>query len=89
MKKGKVKWFNSQKGFGFIESEEGQDVFVHHTGIIKNGGFAELKEGDVVTFEIQDTDKGKKAINVKLVQFFANKYKFIKKVAINLAAFLF
>lgn len=66
MLKGKVKWFDSKKGFGFISKEEGEDVFVHYTNITDEG-FKTLQEGQEVTFEITDGDKGPQAINVKLV----------------------
>lgn len=63
MSNGKVKWFNDAKGFGFIESENGTDVFVHHTGI-NASGFKSLKEGDSVTFDTEEGKKGLAAINV-------------------------
>jgi CspA family cold shock protein len=66
MLKGKVKWFDSKKGFGFISRDEGEDVFVHYTNIT-NEGFKTLQEDQEVTFEITDGDKGPQAINVKLV----------------------
>ncbi len=66
MLKGKVKWFDSKKGFGFISREDGEDVFVHYTNIT-NEGFKTLQEDQEVTFEITDGDKGPQAINVKLV----------------------
>lgn len=66
MLKGKVKWFDSKKGYGFISREEGEDVFVHYTNITTNG-FKILQEGQEVTFEITDGDKGPQAIKVKLV----------------------
>lgn len=61
--KGKVKWFNDSKGYGFITPEEGSDVFVHHTSV-KMEGFKSLKEGDEVEFEVVPSDKGSKAANV-------------------------
>ena len=66
MLKGKVKWFDSKKGYGFISREEGEDVFVHYTNITTNG-FKILQEGQEVTFEITDGDKGPQAIKVKLI----------------------
>jgi CspA family cold shock protein len=66
MANGTVKWFNNDKGYGFIAQENGPDVFVHHSGIIA-AGFKSLKEGDKVTFDIQQGPKGPSAVNVKVV----------------------
>ena len=63
MANGIVKWFNDRKGFGFIEQENGPDVFVHFSGI-KAEGFKSLNEGDHVTFEIEQGSKGPAAANV-------------------------
>jgi CspA family cold shock protein len=63
MPKGKVKWFDSRKGFGFIESEEGSDVFVHYTDI-QDEGFRSLDEGQEVEFEIKKGPKGEQATKV-------------------------
>lgn len=63
MADGIVKWFNEQKGFGFIEQESGPDVFVHHTGI-NASGFKTLAEGARVTFDIEQGPKGPAAVNV-------------------------
>ena len=63
MASGTVKWFNDSKGFGFITSSDGTDVFVHHTSI-KAEGFKSLAEGDSVTFDTENGPKGPKAINV-------------------------
>ena len=65
MSNGIVKWFNSGKGFGFIEQEDGPDVFVHYSAI-NSEGFRSLNEGDVVSFDIQQGQKGLSAVNVNL-----------------------
>lgn len=64
MANGTVKWFNNKKGYGFIEQEEGGDIFVHYTAI-NMGGFKTLVEGERVTFEVEDTDRGPAAKNVE------------------------
>mgnify|MGYP001549758175 FL=1 len=66
MANGIVKWFNDSKGYGFIEQEDGPDVFVHHTGI-NSQGFRSLNEGDKVTFEVEDGQKGPAAVNVTVL----------------------
>ena len=66
MAEGVVKWFSNQKGYGFIEQQDGPDVFVHHTGI-SGVGFKSLNEGDHVTFEIENGAKGPAAVDVKVV----------------------
>ncbi|WP_127836577.1 cold-shock protein [Clostridium prolinivorans] len=63
---GTVKWFNSQKGFGFITTDEGKDVFVHYSGIESNG-FKTLNEGDKVSFNLTHGSKGDQAVNVKQI----------------------
>ena len=63
MNKGTVKWFNNQKGFGFISDEQGNDVFVHYSGIQSNG-FKSLEEGQEVGFEVIEGQKGPQAVNV-------------------------
>lgn len=63
MNKGTVKWFNNQKGFGFISDEQGNDVFVHYSGI-QSDGFKSLEEGQEVEFEVIEGQKGPQAVNV-------------------------
>ncbi len=63
MANGKVKWFNDTKGFGFIETDDGNDVFVHHTDI-QGDGFKTLQEGESVSFDLADGEKGPRAANV-------------------------
>jgi CspA family cold shock protein len=63
MSKGKVKWFNEKKGFGFIEQEEGGDVFVHFSAI-QGDGFKTLTEGQAVEFDVIEGKKGPQAANV-------------------------
>jgi cold shock protein len=63
MKNGKVKWFNAEKGFGFIETEDGNDVFVHYSAI-QSEGFKTLEEGQEVSFEIVEGARGPQAANV-------------------------
>jgi len=66
MANGIVKWFNNSKGYGFIEQEDGPDVFVHHSGINADG-FKSLDEGARVTFDIEQGEKGPSAVNVTVV----------------------
>lgn len=63
MEQGTVKWFNAEKGFGFIQREDGGDVFVHFSAI-QGDGFKTLEEGQSVSFDIEDTDRGPQAANV-------------------------
>jgi CspA family cold shock protein len=63
---GKVKWFNEKKGFGFIEQDNGPDLFVHHTAITGEG-FKTLSEGQKVRFEVEETPKGPKAKDVQII----------------------
>ena len=64
MEQGKVKWFNAEKGFGFIERENGDDVFVHFSAI-QSEGFKSLDEGQAVTFEVEQGQRGPQATNVQ------------------------
>ena len=64
MEQGKVKWFNADKGFGFIEREGGEDVFVHFSAI-QTDGFRTLDEGQSVTFEVEQGQRGPQATNVQ------------------------
>ncbi|MBW2565435.1 MAG: cold-shock protein [Deltaproteobacteria bacterium] len=66
MEEGIVKWFNDRKGFGFIEREDDDDVFVHHSAI-NGSGFKTLAEGDRVTFDVEQGAKGPSAQNVTMV----------------------
>lgn len=61
--KGTVKWFNDSKGYGFIQQQEGDDVFVHHSSIVGEG-FRTLAEGEEVEYELRETEKGPQAANV-------------------------
>jgi len=67
MPKGTVKWFDPKKGFGFIASEDGIDIFVHKSGVTYSGYRKDLEEGLKVTFEVEETPKGKRAIKVQVV----------------------
>ena len=67
MSKGTVKWFNNQKGYGFITAEDGKDVFVHFSGLNMEG-FKTLEEGAAVEFDITDGAKGPQAVNVEVVK---------------------
>ena len=65
MPEGKVKWFSDQKGYGFIEQDDGKDLFVHHTAITGEG-FKSLSEGQRVSFEVEESPKGPKAKGVQV-----------------------
>ncbi|MDE5938474.1 MAG: cold-shock protein [Lachnospiraceae bacterium] len=66
MKRGTVKWFNAQKGYGFITAENGNEVFVHYSGISADG-FKTLMEGQEVTYDVQNGPKGSQAVNVTVM----------------------
>ncbi|MBS4214089.1 cold-shock protein [Neobacillus rhizophilus] len=66
MEQGKVKWFNGEKGFGFIEREGGEDVFVHFSAI-QGEGYKTLEEGQAVTFDVEKGQRGPQASNVRKV----------------------
>ena len=63
---GKIKWFNNEKGYGFIDVYDGEDIFVHYSAI-KQDGYKTLSEGQIVEYELIETEKGLQAINVKEV----------------------
>lgn len=63
MAQGTVKWFNAEKGFGFISTENGQDVFAHFS-VIQSDGFRSLDEGQRVTFDVEDGQRGPQAVNI-------------------------
>ena len=71
--RGKVKWFNNEKGYGFIECNDLEDIFVHYSAIAKEG-YKTLKEGDIVDFKLIETSKGLQAVDVveeqKTISFF-------------------
>lgn len=67
MSKGKVKWFNNQKGYGFISDEQGSDIFVHFSGLNMEG-FKTLAEGAEVEYDIIEGEKGAQAVNVTVVE---------------------
>ena len=66
MANGVVKWFDEKKGYGFIEQEDGPDVFVHHSGI-SGSGFKSLNDGEQVRFDIEQGQKGPAAVNVTVI----------------------
>lgn len=63
---GKVKWFNAEKGYGFVTTEDGTDVFAHFSSINKDG-FKSLEEGEAVSFDVVDGDKGPQATNIEVI----------------------
>ena len=64
--KGTVKWFDDKKGYGFITGEDGADIFVHWSGIVSEDKFKKLKEGQQVTYQISENEKGTVAVNVEV-----------------------
>ena len=66
---GTVKWFNNQKGYGFISDSEGNDIFVHYSGLVMDG-FKTLEEGQAVEFEVTEGAKGPQACSKTLIRFF-------------------
>lgn len=66
IKQGRIKWFNNEKGYGFIEGSASEDIFVHYSAI-KQDGYKSLSEGQIVEYELLETEKGLQAINVKEV----------------------
>ena len=77
MSNGTVKWFNAEKGYGFISQESGDDVFVHFSAI-QGKGFKTLEEGQSVSFEIEEGPRGKQASNVTKLYALFNAYKKMK-----------
>ena len=67
MLRGKVKWFNNTKGYGFIEYENVEDIFVHYSAIVKEG-YKTLKEGELVDFKLIETSKGLQAVDVSVAE---------------------
>ncbi len=65
--RGKVKWFNNDKGYGFVDYKENEDIFVHYSAI-KQDGFKTLSEGQIVEFDLIETEKGLQAVNVVEVE---------------------
>jgi CspA family cold shock protein len=65
---GRVKWFNNEKGYGFIERDDGEDVFAHYSSIEADDRFKTLHKGDVVSFEIEDSEKGPKAVRIHCIR---------------------
>lgn len=63
---GRVKWFSDEKGFGFLEQDNGQDVFVHHTALMMDG-FRSLSEGQEVEFDLEQSDRGPRATDVRVI----------------------
>lgn len=63
---GRIKWFNNEKGYGFIDVQDGEDIFVHYSAI-KQDGYKTLSEGQIVEYELLETEKGLQAINVREV----------------------
>ena len=77
MNKGTVKWFNNQKGYGFISDENGKDVFVHYSGL-KMDGFKSLDEGASVEYDVVNGEKGPQAVNVVKIDAWSNQNTIIR-----------
>ena len=90
MEKGTIKWFNDEKGYGFISREAGDDVFVHFSAI-QGDGFKTLEEGQSVTFDVETGDRGLQAANVfkkRVVTYVATRFLFARKAGKSLVGLI-